>query len=322
MKCICISCLLQMFLQLSLKTMIYGTTVWDLLVLLVVFFLLLLEHLLDLLNFMLAQFKAHLGYLHLLNAILRWSSSSLNGWELMVLALCVRVLMTLYLAAKLWWLSHCKYKSVCVGFLYTVVMRDLSGCGIPNVSKKGMDPSFLDGSEVNWMCGSKLLRCSRNFLCDAFVTIKVSSTYLFHTLGGYSAVLMALISNSSRGLPLWGWGVTPWLLLVSAQSTCLEIGNMWSSNSTPVGWWCALLSLMFSSGVLGCVPVFFLRCWWQGLLALMWKVLRHQRRRHILLLGAGLAGFDQQNPWCFWYAVVVCLPMVLGFWPAPWLLHR
>ena len=47
-------------------------------------------------------------------------------------------------------MSHCKCKAVCVGFLYTVVMRDLSGCGITNVSKKGMDPSSLDISEVNW----------------------------------------------------------------------------------------------------------------------------------------------------------------------------
>ena len=41
----------------------------------------------------------------------------------MVCALCVRVLITLYLAAKLWLLSHWSYRSVCVGFLYTPMVK-------------------------------------------------------------------------------------------------------------------------------------------------------------------------------------------------------
>ena len=85
-----------------------------------------------------------------------------------------------------------------VGSLYTVVMRDLSGCCITKVSKNGMDPSALVSFVVNWMRGSKLLICYRNFsLYDVSITTKVSSTYLFHNLGGCSAVLMALISKSS-----------------------------------------------------------------------------------------------------------------------------
>ena len=85
-----------------------------------------------------------------------------------------------------------------MGFLYTDVMRDLSGCGITMVSRKGIDPSGLASSVVNWMTGSMLLMCSRNssFLAESMIT-QVSSTYLFHILGGYCAVLMASVSKSS-----------------------------------------------------------------------------------------------------------------------------
>ena len=77
-------------------------------------------------------------------------------------------------------------------------MRDLTGCGITNVKKKGMDPLSLDVSEVNWISGFKLLRSSRNYsLYGVLMTTKVSSTYLFHTVGRCSAVFMALVSNSS-----------------------------------------------------------------------------------------------------------------------------
>ena len=90
--------------------------------------------------------------------------------------------------------------SVCVGFLYTDVKRELSGCGITIVSKKGRDPSDLASSVVNWMCRSMLLKCSKNFsfLAESMPT-KVSSTYLFHMLGGYSAELMPWISPPYRG---------------------------------------------------------------------------------------------------------------------------
>ena len=69
---------------------------------------------------------------------------------------------------------------VCVCFLYTVVIKEMSACGITRVSKKGMDLSALVSSVVNWMYGSKLLVCSRNYsFFDVSVTTKVSSTYLF-----------------------------------------------------------------------------------------------------------------------------------------------
>ena len=71
---------------------------------------------------------------------------------------------------------------MCVGFLYTDIMRELSDFGITEVSKKGMDPSALASSVVKWICGSILLIYSRNFsFFDDSMTTK-SSTYLFYTL--------------------------------------------------------------------------------------------------------------------------------------------
>ena len=54
-------------------------------------------------------------------------------------------------------------------------MKVPSACGVMMVCKKGMEPSALDSSTLNWMEGSIELMC-----CFT----KVSSTYLFHILGG------------------------------------------------------------------------------------------------------------------------------------------
>ena len=107
--------------------------------------------------------KAHLGYLHWVRAFLRWSFSCLSysGILQTVLALWERVLITLNLAERLWWLSHCRYWSVWVGFLYTVMDRLPFTSGFTMVSKKGMEPSSLLSSTVNLMAGSTLLICWR-----------------------------------------------------------------------------------------------------------------------------------------------------------------
>ena len=149
---------------------------------------------------------------------------------------------------------------ICVcGLLYTIVMRGFSGCVITKVSKKGMDPSVLASSIVNWMCGSILLMCSRNFSLS-LLTLSPQRCHP-HT----SSILLEDAqlcwwpwsqSPPCRGWPLWGWWETPWLLLVVVQRTCLEIGNMVSSDRTPVGWWCALLSWMFWDGDPDLVPIF------------------------------------------------------------------
>ena len=132
--------------------------------------------------------KDHLGYLHLVRAFLRWSLScwSSSGLLHTVEALWERVWITLNLAERSWWLSYCKYWSVWVGFLYTVVDCVPSASGLTMVSKKGMDPSSLLSSNVNFMAGSTLLMCWRKpcLLTSLWIT-KVSSTYLHQNLGGW-----------------------------------------------------------------------------------------------------------------------------------------
>ena len=141
----------------------------------------------DLLSLFSTLSKAHLGYLHLVRAFLRWSLScwSNSGLLHIVLALCERVWITLNLAERWWWLSHCKCWSVCVGFLYTVMDIVPSASGLTVVSKKGMDPSSLLSSTVNFMAGSTLLMCWRKpcLLTSLWMT-KVSSTNLHQNLGG------------------------------------------------------------------------------------------------------------------------------------------
>ena len=89
--------------------------------------------------------KAHLGYLQLVSAFLRCSISfwRRSGLLQTVLALWVRVLITLYLAERWWWLSHCQYWSMCVGFLYTVMDNLPSVSGFTMVSRKGMAGTIL-----------------------------------------------------------------------------------------------------------------------------------------------------------------------------------
>ena len=134
---------------------------------------------------------AHLGYLHRPSTSSRWCNSLLSncGVEKMVCALCVKVLITLYLADKLWLLSHGRYKSVWVGFLYTPMVKVPSVSGVMMVSKKGWNhhpwiPQQWTGwkGPLSW-CAWGILLCVN----WCWIT-KVSSTYLFHILGG--AVLL------------------------------------------------------------------------------------------------------------------------------------
>ena len=65
--------------------------------------------------------------------------------------------MTLYFADRLWWLSHCKYWSVCVGLWYTVMERELSANGVTKVSRNEIAPFPSVPSTVNLIAGSMLL---------------------------------------------------------------------------------------------------------------------------------------------------------------------
>ena len=86
--------------------------------------------------------SAHWGYLYWVSALLRYCNSLVrsSGPVQTTFALWVRGLITLYLAARLWWLSHCKYWSVCMGFLYTVIDEELAASGLTKVSRKGIVP--------------------------------------------------------------------------------------------------------------------------------------------------------------------------------------
>ena len=105
-----------------------------------------------------------LGYLNLSRTSSRCFNSEVSSWkvEQAALALCVRVLLTKYLVAKLWWLSYWRYKSVCVGFLCTPVDKDLAVSGVIKVSRNGIESSGLVHSTVNWIAGSTELMWCRN----------------------------------------------------------------------------------------------------------------------------------------------------------------
>ena len=130
--------------------------------------------------------KAHLGYWHLDRASLRcWISLLKNSSPVQTVSpLWVRVPVTLYLSARLWWLSHCKYWSVWVGFLYTEIERELSASGLTKVSRNGMAPFSWLPSTVNFIAGSILFIWSRNNYLGLLLDDKVSSTNLYQCLGG------------------------------------------------------------------------------------------------------------------------------------------
>ena len=142
---------------------------------------------------------AHLGYLASKSTPSRCCNPRFSCWglEQTALALCVRVLNTLYLSAQLWWISHRRYWSVCVDFLYTPVDKVLFSSGVTVVSRKDIMALGLGSSRVNWMAGSTELMWCKNSLCICCCTTKASSTYLFQILGELSTVFMALYLKPS-----------------------------------------------------------------------------------------------------------------------------
>ena len=132
-------------------------------------------------------FMAHLGYLHLTDAFLRCcnSSSESPGVVQRDLALWVSVPMTLYLAERLLWLSHCKYWSVWVGLQYTIMLRELTAFGWTKVSRKGIAPFSRLPLAMNFILGSMLLIWSkRSCLWAGCWMTQDSSTNLYQNLGG------------------------------------------------------------------------------------------------------------------------------------------
>ena len=157
-----------------------------------------------LINLLWTLLMAQGRYLHFTSTSLRRDNSLWSGSGLVqtVLALCVRVPMTLNLADKLWWLSHCKYWSVWVGLCYTVNERELSASGVTKVWRKGIPPFLWEPSTVNLIGGSMLLTCSRNPCLSILCWMThVSSTNLYQYLGG----LEAEQRGSSQNAPCTDW---------------------------------------------------------------------------------------------------------------------
>ena len=222
-------------------------------------FLELSVHLLDVSCLMLALFRTKIGYLHF--CMLLWGSLlpswATESWNRQ--PLCLKVLMTLNLATRLWLLSHYKYRCVSGGFLYTVVMSVLSGCGITKVSKIETDPSALVSSNVKWICGPMLM-CWRNMsFSDDSMTTKVSYTYLCEILELCSTVFYGLSqSPPCRDWPLWSWWVyqyLPWnwknVVLRQTSSRLMisftVMGVLWQSS-----WSCSsFLLMMLMAGSVG-----------------------------------------------------------------------
>ena len=131
-------------------------------------------------------FMAHLGYLQCLRTSSRCFNSIFtnSGVENTTQTLCVRVLITLYFYARLWLLSHWRYWSVWVGFLYTFVVKVPSGMGITKMSKDGMEPSGPASSTVNWKDVSTVLICWKNsILCDSSSATLYVTEPILDTMG-------------------------------------------------------------------------------------------------------------------------------------------
>ena len=128
------------------------------------------------------------GYLYLSETFLRYWCSLWRRSDSVetLLALWKSVPMTLYLADRLWWLSHFKYWSICVGvgLWYTEIERKLSANGATKVSRNGIASFPLVPSTVNLIAGSMLLIWSRNACLWACCWMThVSSTNLYHNWG-------------------------------------------------------------------------------------------------------------------------------------------
>ena len=187
LKCTWMPYFLPMFLKLSLSPLLYGTVIEVLLVLLLLFVLLMFLFCFGV--FFLTSSSVWpmkdtcmllMLFLHMLTLLL----ADLH-WSRCFFPLCIKELITLYLLAIEWWLSHCKYWFVWVGFLCMEVDKLPSSSTVTRVSRKGNDQSALVFSAVNWIFSSIPFICWNNSsLYVVSRMTKVSSPNLFQRLGG------------------------------------------------------------------------------------------------------------------------------------------
>ena len=109
--------------------------------------------------------------------------------------------------------------------------------GFTMVSKKGMEPSTLLSSTVNFMAGSPLLMCWRkSCLFTSLWMTKMSSTNLHQDLGGGVQCLgLFALSTPCKGLLLWDLLVNPWLHPQPVQRTDLRRSNRCFSDKILIG---------------------------------------------------------------------------------------
>ena len=229
-KCTWMPYFLPMFLEPSLSLLLHGTVMEILLMLLflLVWVLFLLDFGVLFFNFIL--FMAYEGYLHAVNALSMYVNSSSNwSWlEQMFFALCINELITLYLLAMAWWLSHCKYWLVWVGFLYMEVGKLPSPLTVTKVSRKGNDPSALVFSAVNCIFSSMAFICWKILLCVLYPKWQTCHPQISsRDLGDVVLFQKLLFQNAPyKYLPLWGWVVTPLLHLLLVHSAALGKQSM------------------------------------------------------------------------------------------------
>ena len=143
--------------------------------------------------FIFTLLRAQMGYLFPISTFCRCSSFSRSCWfEHTAMALWYSVFITLYLAAMVWWLSHCRYKSVWVGFLYTVVLKLPSECP----QRDGPITMTLFTGEFDLVINRVDMLYEVFFLCflnDHKCVIHKSSPQA----RGCGAVLIVFVSNAS-----------------------------------------------------------------------------------------------------------------------------
>ena len=167
-----------------------------------------------------------------------------------------------------------------------------STSGFTMVSKKGMEPSSLLSSTVNFIAGSTLFMCCRKpcLLASLWMT-KVSSTYLHQNLvGGVQCLGLFAPSTPYIDWLLWDLQGNPWLHPQPVQRTGLGRRNRYFLDKILIEEWChqyLWLSYPWGWSPLPIDPLLFLGL---DLWGLMWTGQTHHMSWGIPLV----------LKWCVW----------------------
>ena len=143
----------------------------------------------------------HLGYLHLTKVFLKCYNSLRSCGTVHSFGPVGKCTYDTVLE-RLWWLAHCRYLSVWVGFWYIVIRSELSALGWTKVSRTGIAPLAWLPSTANFIAASTLFILSRNNCLWACCWMtEVSSTNLHQNLGGWRQTWGFPFQNA----PCTGW---------------------------------------------------------------------------------------------------------------------